>query len=154
MTTLSCHGLLSLNVYAADGSLRESCAVHNRVLSAGRAHVADSLLGVVRNQGFRLALGSSAEHKEDQKLETLHAPALEVAVEKVSDKDGSVLLRAAVVSEEDLSIAESGVIIIHERGSSRAKRQVLYNRAVLAKALTIKRGETLDVSWSLSFVPA
>jgi hypothetical protein len=144
-------GELRFEIRNPDGSVRAHGRTPNRVLAAGRAHVAASLAGEVGNQRIAIVVGKDPSSPEDDSLRALLAPVAELEAEKAHTDGERLVVQAAWVADAPQTLGESGVVLTYEQSGSRRKHQLLYNRAVLDPVEAIEAGETVTLTWTLSF---
>lgn len=149
--SVSLRGQLALEIRDRHGRLRGGLRRHNRVLAAGRAHVAASLVGEVRNYGFSIAVGGNPGRGEDDALTDLLSPLERLPVEEVANDGDRLVCKAAWVADEARKLGESGVILHYENRGSRTRHERLYNRAVIDPVAEVAAGDTVTFTWTITF---
>lgn len=149
---LGLSGSLEVVVRRRDGAVMRR-TVRNRVLAEGRRFIAGSLIGQPSQLRFAIAIGTGADANDDA-MTDLVRPLLRLKVADPALKDDAVVLQASHDPPAPITIAESGLVLTYRSvGSGNAHLSTLYNRAVLDPAAVVGQGETLTLTWTLSFHP-
>lgn len=148
---LAPRGRLEIAIHDRQGRLKQRLRRPNRVLAGGRRQVAESLAGLVFNQGFSIAVGADPAQPDDDAVEELLKPITEIKVEEQEVDGERFVVMAAWVADQDQTLGESGVIIQYEQKATRKHHHRLYNRAVIDPVAEVAEGDTVTLTWTLSF---
>lgn len=148
---LTPHGAVRLTVLGPDGGQIAERSGTNTVVNGGRRLLAQLLTGAATQPQFKAAIGITGDPTQSD-LTKLFQPdgVLPQPVTEVQAKDGTISLKATFqAAEKDREIAETGLMLACNIGSNL--EETLYNRALVQPPLPLRSGESLTLTWTLSF---
>lgn len=154
-------GRLVLEVMAPDGRVICRRREQNTVLDGGRRLLALLLGDLATGPRFAVTVGTDTTTETKPDMTKLVAPGTikSVPVKRTSVNNATVILHAtfAEFADPETTIGEAGLLVTVKRRAPgdtefTTEETLLYNRVrVLGEKLTVQKGETLDLTWELSF---
>lgn len=148
---LTPHGAVHMTVLGPTGERIAERFGTNTVVGGGRHLLAQLLTGAATHPQFKAAIGIDGTATTPDLTKLFQPDGVQPQpVTEVQAKDGTISLKATFpAAEKDRQIAETGLMLACTISDNLEER--LYNRALVQPPLTLRSGEVLTLTWTLSF---
>ncbi|MDB4896880.1 MAG: hypothetical protein JWN15_3142, partial [Firmicutes bacterium] len=146
------HGHVILEVTTASGMPGDSVEGTNTVVDGGRRLLANLLAGTAGSPAFEAVVGIGTGDTKPDMTTLYDTDGLSGVRGELESADGKITLRGVFpAGEKERSLNEAGLVLTCRVGDK--EETTLYNRAQVKPPLTVRVGEVLTVTWTLTFAP-